>query len=337
MFARVNHPTFDDLRKAINYVIYKAMNSGGYTFEVHENKSRNNIFEIKASWSYDSCELITSINNFTIHENDIEQDGFKNSIIKKEVLDSIINDIVSKLDLTNIVQEVIENDNNDINSDNAATFLDKIKKEITDTTHKFMMSKGFPEDEVKDYSRVSTDITDDYVKISVGAELEYDSLFELCQTLDKIIEKHDKDAYFEPECPGRIVAYLFGVKNESFIRIEESNHINIEDKDYATGEEMYNELVKYLNSLDQIAMNGNDCNWEPSEFNAKNLNADGEIYLECGAYILIYPYINEWAEDYFKVLVVDAETCELSIQLKNGIENIFNKLKTDKWKLVLEG
>ena len=50
-------------------------------------------------------------------------------------------------------------------------------------------------------------------------------------------------------------------------------------------------------------MDGNDCNWEPSEFNAKNLNADGEIYLECGAYILIYPYINEWSDQEFRVVV----------------------------------
>ena len=82
-------------------------------------------------------------------------------------------------------------------------------------------------------------------------------------------------------------------------------------------------------------MDGKDCNWEPSNFNAKNLNADGEIYLVSDAYILIYPYINEWAEDYFKVLVVEAS--DLNIQLKNGITNIFNKYKKDKWKLVFEG
>ena len=73
-------------------------------------------------------------------------------------------------------------------------------------------------------------------------------------------------------------------------------------------------------------MDGKDCNWEPSNFNAKNLNADGEIYLVSGAYILIYPYINECAKDYFKVSVVESN--ELSTQLKNGIENIFNKFKT---------
>ena len=234
--------------------------------------------------------------------------------------------------------EIIESNEEDYD-DNAATFLDKLEAEVKEAAHKFMLSVGFPEDEADDYLSVSTDINDDYVMIAIGAELGYDSLSNLCNELNKVIAKYDDDAYFEPECPGRINAYLFGekLKQESLNKIEETNHNIIEDRDYATGEEIYRELVIYLNSLDQIAMNGDDCNWEPSEFNAKNLNADGEIYLECGAYILIYPYINEWAEDYFRVIVIDAETCELSIQLRNGIERIFNKFKTDKWKLIFEG
>lgn len=118
-------------------------------------------------------------------------------------------------------------------------------------------------------------------------------------------------------------------------KVEESDHNEILDKDYATGEKLYNGLKEYLDSIDQIAMDGDDCNWEPSEYNAKNLNADGEIYLVSGAYILIYPYINEWAEDYFKVFIVEAS--DLQPNVKAGIENVFNKYKTDKWKLVFEG
>lgn len=242
---------------------------------------------------------------------------------------------------TNIIDvngnELKESDNFDINADNAATFEDKLEKELYDAATKLMTSRkwGFPEDEVKDYLTISVNTEDEDVKVSVGAELTYSSLEELGDELNKIITKYDKDSYFDMECPGRMVAYLFGYKKESINKVEETNHNEILDKDYATGEEIYNELEKYLNSLDQIAMDGKDCNWEPSEFNAKNLNADGEIHLECGAYILIYPYINEWAEDYFKVFVV--ESSDLSIQLKNGIERIFNKFKTDKWKLVYEG
>lgn len=235
------------------------------------------------------------------------------------------------------VKDESVDDNFDINAGNAATFEDKLEKELYDAATKLMTSRkwGFPEDEVKDYLTISVNIEDEDVKVSIGAELTYSSLEELGDELNKIITKYDKDSYFDMECPGRMVAYLFGYKKESLDKVEETNHDEILDKDYATGEEMYRELENYLNSLDQIAMDGKDCNWEPSEYNAKNLNADGEIYLVSGAYILIYPYVNEWAEDYFKVLVVEASN--LSIQLKNGIERIFNKFKTDKWKLVYEG
>lgn len=115
----------------------------------------------------------------------------------------------------------------------------------------------------------------------------------------------------------------------------ESNHIDILETDYKTGESLFNALKNYLDSLDQISMEGKDWNWQPSEFNAKNLEADGEIYLVSGSYILIYPYINEWQDDYFKVIVMEAN--DLNNMIKNSIRSIFDKYKTDKWKLIFEG
>ena len=236
-------------------------------------------------------------------------------------------DAMRKRGYLGVKDESIEEDYDD----NAATFLDKLEAEVKEAAHNFMVSVGFPENEADDYIDVSTDINDDYVMVAVGAELGYDSLSDLCDELNKVIEKHDEDAYFEPECPGRIVAYLFGVKEES---LTETNHIIIEETDYAIGEKLFNEMKDYLDSLDQIEMDGHDWNWQPSEFNAKTLEPDGEIYLVGGAYILFYPYINEWSDSYFKVAVVNAS--ELNIMIKNGIENIFNKFKTDKWQLTFE-
>lgn len=262
---------------------------------------------------------------------------------------TVSNDNYNNVDVIDINGKKLTESNDEDYDDNAATFLDTLEKEVKEAAHEFMLSVGFPEDEADDYLSVSTDINDDYVMIAVGAELEYDSLFNLCQTLDEVIAKHDEDAYFEPECPGRIVAYLFGekaknahkekeqtLKNKinSLDKVEETNHNIIENKDYHTGEKIFNELLSYLQSIDQVDMDGNDYNWDPSEFNAKNLNADGEIYLVSGAYILVYPYINEWAEDYFKVSVIGTD--ELNVQIKNKIENIFNKFKTDNWKLIFE-
>lgn len=229
-------------------------------------------------------------------------------------------------------EEMIKEDYND----NAATFLDTLEDEIENTAKEYMISKcGFSEDEVDDYLTVTADVNDDAVVIHVGAELSYESLYRLGEELNKIIVAHDKDAYFEPETPGRLVAYLFGIKNESINKLEETNHNEILNTDYATGEKLFNAIKDYLDSLDQISMDGEDYNWQPSEFNAKNLEADGEIYLVNGTYILFYPYINEWSDNEFKVIVMEAS--DLNIMIKNGITNIFNKYKTDKWKLVFEG
>lgn len=97
---------------------------------------------------------------------------------------------------------------------NIATVIDKIKEDITKTVHKYMTSPeiGFPVDEVDDYTNISIDINDSDVIIYVGAELSYEPLFNLSLELNKIIEKYDKNAYFDMEQPGRLVAYLFNIK-----------------------------------------------------------------------------------------------------------------------------
>lgn len=100
----------------------------------------------------------------------------------------------------------------DFNKDNAATFLDEIEGKIKEAVHDFMIRPeiGFDEDEADEYSSVSADIVDDYIQINVGAELSYEPLSDLCDALNPIVAAYDDNSYFEPECPGRIVAYLFG-------------------------------------------------------------------------------------------------------------------------------
>lgn len=229
-----------------------------------------------------------------------------------------------------------------IELDAAKEFLDKTAARLAPVTYEDIKQQ-LEEIDVHEYLKIYIDepISPDDVAITATIEgtlindepiTFYDSSYIRTQgDIDFIKEQYAKASKQIDAMRER--GYL-GVKDESS-KIEESNHNEILDKDYATGEKLYNDLKEYLTSLDQVSMDGEDCNWEPSEFNAKNLNADGEIYLECGAYILIYPYINEWAEDYFKVFVVEAS--DLSLQLKNGIEDIFNKYKNDKWRLVFEG
>ena len=227
-----------------------------------------------------------------------------------------------------------------IELDSAKEFLDTRAYELTSVTYE-EIKQQLEEIDTHEYLKIFIDEPTKSGNVSVSIEgtlingdpiTFYDSSYIVNQRdIDFIKEQYAKASKQIDVMRER--GYL-GVKDESS-KVEESNHNEILDKDYATGEKLFNAIKDYLDSLDQISMDGEDYNWQPSEFNAKNLEADGEIYLVNGTYILFYPYINEWSDNEFKVIVMEAS--DLNIMIKNGITNIFNKYKTDKWKLVFEG
>ena len=67
---------------------------------------------------------------------------------------------------------------------------------------------GFYEDEVDEYSKVDISINGHRVCVEVRAEVDYDGLMDLCEALNPIVKKYDKDSYFEPVEPGIIAAWL---------------------------------------------------------------------------------------------------------------------------------
>lgn len=85
--------------------------------------------------------------------------------------------------------------------------LNQIKDKITKVVKNVMMSAefGFPEDEVEEYSVVEVDPSG---KIEVRAEVGYDGLMTLCDALNPIVQRYDKDSYFEPVQPGIIQAWI---------------------------------------------------------------------------------------------------------------------------------
>lgn len=97
----------------------------------------------------------------------------------------------------------------DFNKGNAANFLDEVEAKIRKAATEFLVkNEGIEANEASDFCTVSADIVGEHIEIAVGAELSYEPLSDLCDALNKVIEEYDKNAYFEPECPGRIVAYL---------------------------------------------------------------------------------------------------------------------------------
>ena len=88
--------------------------------------------------------------------------------------------------------------------------LNKLKTEIQDKVKEVMTSPdfAFEPDEVDEYSTVEVKRLDDRVKVEIRAEVTFDGLTELGEACNPIIEKYDKEAYFEPEQPGITNAYL---------------------------------------------------------------------------------------------------------------------------------
>ena len=67
---------------------------------------------------------------------------------------------------------------------------------------------GYDAEYVDDYSRVEVKRVEDKVKVEIRAEVTFEGLTELGEACNPIIEKYDKESYFEPEQPGITNAYL---------------------------------------------------------------------------------------------------------------------------------
>lgn len=80
---------------------------------------------------------------------------------------------------------------------------------------------------------------DNDIKVEFRAELNYPELEEICNVLDKVIQKYDKQAYFEPVEGGIADAYLKFPK-----RLKE----DFEDDEIVTGEQEFDSAATSINS-----------------------------------------------------------------------------------------
>lgn len=134
----------------------------------------------------------------------------------------VVNMIVDALDEKNrnIKSEMIHmstdidtadsvNSSTTIEESSEAYSADELRQQIKYELHKIMKNQlGFEDDEIESYSRVDAYFVDNQLVIEVGCEVEYEALEQMCNQLNPIIQECDPDAYFEPEQPGIISAYL---------------------------------------------------------------------------------------------------------------------------------
>lgn len=97
----------------------------------------------------------------------------------------------------------------DANTDEYSDILEEIREQCSTKLIHIMSQYGFDETEAKEYSRVDASIEDNqYGRIEIGCELDYDGLMRVCQELDPIVQAYDPDSYFEPVDPGIAEAWI---------------------------------------------------------------------------------------------------------------------------------
>lgn len=69
-----------------------------------------------------------------------------------------------------------------------------------------------------DYAEIVYSEKDNSPKFTVCAEVGYNRLEEICDALNKVIQKYDDGAYFEPDVPGRADCYLWNFNLEDSIK-----------------------------------------------------------------------------------------------------------------------
>ena len=182
---------------------------------------------------------------------------------------------------------------------------------------------------------------DNDIKVELRAELNYPELEEVCTTLDKVIQKYDKQAYFEPVTSGIADAYMkFPKKLESFTESEILSHCS----------NTWEELIKFIESsgyeVDSINRR-NPSQWITAYKDDNEYEIEINKYFD-GTYEVIKAdlvgsiteandYIKE-SEDYPEVnihFVNDRKNGLVGISNERALAKVFNETGLDKFKTKL--
>lgn len=216
---------------ANKYPKYMKVSRGGQNFSVHYNLIDNSPsadahqmwLEFQASVSaikpYDDAEyawaqienghinvikggkVIQQYYYFNADDMDVENTEWCDIIIDEAI------DLIAKIN-KDIEPRMVYNSTSIETS--ADTKLESYRRRVYSKIYHFMTDRlGFDLTEVADYVTVDcTESEDGRIKIEVRAELDYDDMWELKTTIDPVVENIDKNAYFDFEYPGVLVAYV---------------------------------------------------------------------------------------------------------------------------------
>lgn len=162
----------------------------------------------------------------------------------------------------------------DANTDEYSDILEEIREQCNTKLIHIMAQYGFDETEAKEYSRVDASIEDNqYGRIEIGCELDYDGLMRVCQELDPIVQEYDPDSYFEPVDSGIAEAWI----NLEKASIDSSSNIqagaydfpepSLDPPEYPEPEEVDDYTQKIDLNLDAVIEIDQLGNWEYQDEN----------------------------------------------------------------------
>lgn len=152
--------------------------------------------------------------------------------------------------------------------------IEEIREQCNTKLIHIMAQYGFDESEAKQYSRVDASIEDNqYVRIEIGCELDYDGLMKVCQELDPIVQAYDPDSYFEPVDSGIAEAWV----NLEKASIDSSSNIqagahdfpepSLDPPEYPEPEEVDDYIQKIDLNLDAVIEIDQLGDWEYQDEN----------------------------------------------------------------------
>ena len=160
---------------------------------------------------------------------------------------------------------------------------------------------------------------DNDIEVEFRAEVNYREMEEVCNTLDKVVKKYDKNAYFEPVQPGIAVAYLKFPK-----KLKE----DFEDDEIVTGEQEFDSAATSINS-NKLPAVYSMVDFTPGQVvidfgggrfdNAVNYLKDKDVTL------LVYDPYNRSAEHNKEVLRVIRENGGADAAINSNVLNVIKE------------
>lgn len=170
--------------------------------------------------------------------------------------------------------DIYSSDSVNVSTDEYSDILEEIREQCSTKLIRIMDQYGFDEKEAKQYSRVDASIEDNqYGRIEIGCELDYDGLMRVCQELDLVVQEYDPDSYFEPVDPGIAEAWI----NLEKASIDSSSNIqagaydfpepSIDPPEYPEPEEVDDYIQKIDLNLDAVIEIDQLGDWEYQDEN----------------------------------------------------------------------